>query len=72
MSQVHNESHNQVRDYDTIIVTPCTPHIGAEIGNIGLTRPLSNRQVQEVYDAIIAHGVIFFRNQRSTSLPTSA
>jgi hypothetical protein len=64
MSQVHNESRNQVRDYDTITVTPCTPHIGAEIGNIDLTQPLSNRQVQEVHDAIIAHSVIFFRNQK--------
>jgi hypothetical protein len=34
MSQVHNESRNQVLDYDTITVTPCTPHIGAEIGKI--------------------------------------
>ena len=50
--------------YDTITVTPSTPHIGAEIGNIDLTRPLSNRQVQEVHDAIIAHGVIFFRDQK--------
>jgi taurine dioxygenase len=49
--------------YDTITVTPSTPHIGAEIGGIDLTRPLSNRQVQEVHDAIIAHGVIFFRDQ---------
>lgn len=50
--------------YDTITVTPSSPHIGAEIGNIDLTRPLSNRQVQEVHDAVIAHGVIFFRNQK--------
>jgi taurine dioxygenase len=49
--------------YDTITVTPSTPHIGAEIGNIDLTRLLSNRQVQEVHDAIIAHGVVFFRDQ---------
>lgn len=49
--------------YDTITVTPSSPHIGAEIGNVDLTRPLSNRQVQEVHDAIIAHGVIFFRDQ---------
>jgi taurine dioxygenase len=48
--------------YDTITVTPCSPHIGAEIGNVDLARPLTNRQVQEVHDAIIAHGVIFFRN----------
>jgi taurine dioxygenase len=50
--------------YDTISVTPCSPHIGAEIGNVDLARPLTNRQVQEVHDAIIAHGVIFFRNQK--------
>ena len=55
---------SQIREYDTITVTPCSPHIGAEIGNIDLTRPLSNRQVDEVHDAIIAHGVIFFRNQK--------
>lgn len=60
MSQIRD----QVREYDTITVTPSTPHIGAEIGNIDLTRPLSNRQVEEVHDAIIAHGVIFFRNQK--------
>ena len=50
--------------YDTITVTPSTPHIGAEIGNIDLTRPLSNRQVHEVHAAIIAHGVVFFRDQK--------
>jgi taurine dioxygenase len=50
--------------YDTITVTPSSPHIGAEIGNVDLTRPLSNRQVQELHDAIIAHGVIFFRDQK--------
>jgi taurine dioxygenase len=49
--------------YDTISVTPVTPHIGAEVGQIDLTRPLSNRQVQEVHDALIQFGVIFFRNQ---------
>jgi taurine dioxygenase len=55
---------SQIREYDTITVTPCSPHIGAEIGDIDLTRLLSNRQVDEVHDAIIAHGVIFFRNQK--------
>ena len=49
---------------DTVTVTPSTPHIGAEISGIDLTKPLSNRQVQEVHDAIIAHGVIFFRDQQ--------
>ncbi len=50
--------------YDSITVTPSTPHVGAEIGNIDLAWPLSNRQVQEVHDAIIAHGVVFFRDQK--------
>jgi taurine dioxygenase len=50
-------------ELQTISVTPSTPHIGAEIGNIDLTRPLSNRQVQEVYEALLEYGVIFFRNQ---------
>ena len=64
MSQIRDQIRDQVREYDTITVTPSTPHIGAEIDNIDLTRPLSNRQVDEVHDAIIAHGVIFFRNQK--------
>ena len=50
--------------YDTITVTPSTPHIGAEIGNIDLTKPLTNRQVQEVHEAIVAHGVVFIRDQK--------
>jgi alpha-ketoglutarate-dependent taurine dioxygenase len=63
-SAIFTRIMSQIREYDTITVTPCSPHIGAEIGNIDLTRPLSNRQVDEVHDAIIAHGVIFFRNQK--------
>ena len=50
--------------YDSITVTPSTPHIGAEVGNIDLTKPLTNRQVQEVREAIIAHGVLFIRDQK--------
>jgi len=50
-------------ELETITATPSTPCIGAEIGNIDLTKPLSNRQVQEVYEALLRYGVIFFRNQ---------
>ena len=50
--------------YDSITVTPSTPHIGAEVGNIDLTKPLTNRQVQEVHEAIITHGVLFIRDQK--------
>ncbi|HEX4408841.1 MAG TPA: TauD/TfdA family dioxygenase [Xanthobacteraceae bacterium] len=58
------DAMNTAATYDTITVTPSTPHVGAEIGNIDLTRPLSNRQVEEVHQAILAHGVLFFRDQK--------
>jgi taurine dioxygenase len=49
--------------YESISVTRLSPHIGAEIGRIDLTKPLSNRQAQEVHDALIENQVIFFRDQ---------
>lgn len=55
--------------YETISVTALTPHIGAEIGGIDLTQPLSVPQVSDVRAALLAHGVIFFRDQ-SIDLPT--
>jgi len=50
--------------YETIEVTPTTPHIGAEIAGIDLSRPLGNRQVDELHDALAAHQVLFFREQK--------
>jgi len=50
--------------YETIDVQPMTVRIGAEIFGIDLGHPLSNRQVQEVHDALLEHQVIFFRDQR--------
>ena len=50
--------------YSSITVTPLSPHIGAEIGNIDLTKPLSNREVTELHEAFAAHQVIFFRDQK--------
>ena len=49
---------------ETITVTPASPHVGAEIGHIDLTRPLEERQVRELREAITAHGVLFFRDQK--------
>src|SRR5437868_2017188 len=46
--------------YEAISVTPCSPHIGAEIGDIDLTKPLSNQQVAELHQAFTDHLVIFF------------
>jgi taurine dioxygenase len=50
--------------YETIQITPTTPHLGAEIEGIDLSRPLGNRQVDELHDALAAHQVLFFRDQK--------
>ncbi len=50
--------------YEHITATPLSPHIGAEIGNIDLTRPLSDRQIAEVQHAFLRYQVIFFREQQ--------
>jgi taurine dioxygenase len=52
--------------YDTIQVTPSTVAIGAEVAGIDLARPLGNQQFQEVHDALMAHQVLFFRDQKLT------
>lgn len=50
--------------YDAITVTPVTPRIGAEIGGVDLTRPLSNREVEDLHTALLEHQVLFFRDQK--------
>jgi hypothetical protein len=55
--------------YETIEVTKLTPHIGAEIGGVDLSRPLGNQKFQGVHDALMQNLVIFFREQNLT--PTS-
>lgn len=52
--------------YETITVEPLTRHIGAQIGGIDLTQPLSTQQVADVRRALLAHQVIFFRDQPIT------
>ncbi|MBT5048981.1 MAG: TauD/TfdA family dioxygenase, partial [Rhodospirillaceae bacterium] len=49
--------------YDSITVMQSSPHVGAEIGNVDLSKPLSNREVEEIRNAINSHGVVFFRDQ---------
>ena len=51
-------------NYESITVEPVSPHIGAEIGNIDLTRPLPNSQIEELHRAFIQYQVIFFRDQK--------
>ena len=52
--------------YQTIEVKKLTPHIGAEISGVDLSRPLGNQQFQEVHDALMENLVVFFRDQRLT------
>ena len=49
--------------YETIEVKRVSPHIGALIGGIDLSSTLSNRQVEELHDALDRHLVLFFRDQ---------
>lgn len=49
--------------YETIMVEPLSPIIGAEITGVDLSRPLGNQQFQEIHDALAQHLVIFFRDQ---------
>ena len=53
--------------FETITVDKLTPIIGAEIGGIDLSTPLSNRQQDEVHRALAENLVIFFRDQAITS-----
>ena len=46
-----------------ITVSPLSPHVGAEIGNLDLTQPLSPGQVSDLKQALAKHGVIFFHEQ---------
>ncbi len=52
--------------YETITVDKLTPIIGAELGGIDLSQPLSNRQQDEVHRALAENCVIFFRDQHIT------
>jgi taurine dioxygenase len=51
---------------ETISIAPLNPVIGAEIGGVDLSRPLSPAQFAEVDAALNAHHVLVFRNQRLT------
>src|SRR5262245_1411263 len=53
-----------VEGYKAITVTRCSPTIGAEIGNIDLTRPLTDLELSEVKRAFTENLVIFFRDQK--------
>ena len=47
-------------------VRPLTRRIGAEVLGVDLSKPLSNAESGAIHDALIAHQVIFFRDQDLT------
>lgn len=49
-----------------IEVHPLTGALGAEIQGVDLAEPLGNQTFQEIHDALMAHQVIFFRDQDIT------
>ncbi|RVT97423.1 taurine dioxygenase [Rhodovarius crocodyli] len=49
--------------YTALKPRPVSPHLGAEIEDIDITRPLTNRQVEELRTALGQFGVLFFRDQ---------
>ena len=48
---------------NSIEVKPVTPSIGAEITGVDLTESLDHQQIDAIYQALVNHHVIFFRNQ---------
>ncbi|MBV1879185.1 MAG: TauD/TfdA family dioxygenase [Pseudomonadales bacterium] len=53
-------------NYESFSVSPMTPIIGAEIEGIALGEPLSQQQVKDLQQALLAHQVLFFRDQDMT------
>ena len=51
---------------ESILARRLTPCIGAEIGGVDLSQPLSEEQLGAVRDALTEHQVIFFRDQSLT------
>ena len=55
----------QVADFQTIGVNSITPHIGAEIEGVDLSKPLSNEQFSEVVSGLKAGDVVVVTNERA-------
>jgi taurine dioxygenase len=49
---------------EAITIAPLNPVIGAEIGGVDLSRPLTDGQFANITAALNAHHVLIFRDQR--------
>ena len=52
-----------MRKYTQITATPLSSTIGAEIGNVDISKDLSSTVITEIRSALLEHLVIFFRDQ---------
>lgn len=46
-----------------IHIEPLTEHIGAEVRNVDLSRPISAEEYEDINAALVAHSVLVFRDQ---------
>jgi alpha-ketoglutarate-dependent taurine dioxygenase len=53
----HTDAQNEV------VVRPLSVHIGAEIDGVDISKPLSERQREAIWQAFLRWKVVFFRNQ---------
>lgn len=53
-------------DYQRITVRRLTPAVGAEISNVDIAGGVDDDALREVHAALMAHGVVFFRDQDIT------
>ena len=60
------ENQQKLVTYETIDVRKTTPTIGAEIFGVDLSQQLTNRQFDEIHQALLDNLVIFFRDQKLT------
>jgi taurine dioxygenase len=59
-------ARSETADSGAITVAPLNPVIGAEIGGVDLSKPLSDTRFGEIRAALNAHHVLIFRDQRLT------
>jgi taurine dioxygenase len=63
-SRSDNNTPEIAVQFECITATPLSPHVGAVIGNIDLTRPLLPQEVAELKAAFLQYQVVFFRDQK--------
>ncbi|WP_353946068.1 TauD/TfdA family dioxygenase [Streptomyces sp. HUAS MG91] len=49
--------------YELLEISPLTPHFGAVVGGVDLTRPITGELAEELRQALLEWKVIFFRGQ---------